>query len=84
MCKRIALTAYNFFFKAVRAKILAGKVDDSSDEDGLAQDNPESKRIAKEDTSSKSGKVGFSKLGKRVGRRWRRLSTNPLKYFAVS
>ena len=77
-----ALTAYNFFFKEQRLKILAGELDESSVEDGLIQGCHEKVSIGENNGSSKSAdatenkvpeKVSFENLGKIVGRRWRRL-----------
>jgi hypothetical protein len=77
------LSAYNFFFKEEREKILKVLLSDDPDK---AQNDPESDDYLDEEQLNKlrkeGGKVSFEEMGKLIGLRWKKIDPDRLQHFS--
>lgn len=78
------LSAYNYFFKTERQRILnylAGKADRNA---GVADEDEEQVVDAEEESKllTDSGKVSFEEMGKLIGRRWKNISPEKLENYS--
>lgn len=78
------LSAYNYFFKTERQRILK-YLARKSEGNGNDESNEEEEEVVSAEQESKlvteSGKVSFEEMGKLIGRRWKAISPEKLEHY---